>query len=133
MHEVEQAAFGLRLTLDGYIDEEEMKEYDEKVRAGADEQAGSFGVIADMRGATAMPEGSERTLKEMMAYCDEQGLERAAGVFESTTTAMQTQQVAENVNHADGNAIFIDASERDDWESLANEWVRDGVKPSDTL
>jgi len=133
MYEVEQTAYGLQLTLDGYIEEDEMESYCEEVRTKAGKQSGSFGVVADMRGATAMPDGSADELKELMAYCDRHGLERAAGVFESTTTAMQTQRLAENVNHADGNAVFIDASEHEDWESLALEWVRDGVEPSDTL
>jgi hypothetical protein len=133
MYEVEQTAYGLRLKLDGYVGEDEMTAYCEEVRAEADRQRGSFGVVADMRGATAMPDESASELKELMAYCDRQGLERAAGVFESTTTAMQTQRLAENVNHADGNAVFIDASETDDWESVALDWVKNGVEPPGTL
>lgn len=133
MYDVDQTEYGLRLKLDGYIEREEMSSYCETVRTAAEEQDDSFGVVADMRGATAMPEGAANELKELMAYCDRQGLERAAGVFESTTTAMQTQRLAENVNHAGGNAVFIDSSESDDWESVALDWVRDGIEPPGTL
>jgi hypothetical protein len=130
MYEVEETPYGLRLTLNGFIEQDEMDEYCEKVRAAVDDQFGSFSVVADMRKAEAMPEDSEKQLKELMGYCDEQGLERAAGVFESATTAYQTQRLAENVNHAGGDAVFVDADRSDDWEEEALAWVKEGTEPS---
>jgi hypothetical protein len=132
MHEVEQTEYGLRLTLRGFIEEGEMNDYCEAIKSSTDEQVGSFRVVADMRETTAMPDDSAAELKQVMGYCDQQGLERAAGIVESATTAIQLQQMAENVNHADGETIFIDASEVDDWESEALKWVQQGVEPAGT-
>ena len=133
MHEVEETEYGLRLTLDGYIEAEEMAEHCDQIRSAVDREPGSFCVVADLRGATAMPDSAAEELQETMAYCDRNGLERSAGVFESTTTAMQIQKMAEKVNHAGGNTVFIDASDVTEWEDAALDWARDGEKPAGTL
>jgi len=132
MHEVDQTEYGMRLTLEGYIEPEEMDTYCEKARQMASEQPGSFGVVADMRKANAVPDDSAEELKRLMGYCDDQGLERAAGIIESATTAIQTQRLAENVNHADGDTIFINSEDVDDWESAAIDWVKHGTEPEET-
>lgn len=132
MYNVEQTEYGLRLTLGGFIEEDEMTEYCDAIKSAADDQVGSFRVVADMREATAMPDDSAEELKRVMGYCDQQGLERAAGIVESATTAMQLQNLAETVNHAGGETVFIDASDLEDWESAALEWVKDGVEPAGT-
>jgi len=132
MYDIEQTGYGLRLTLEGFVQVDEMENYCEEVRRAADEQIGSFSVVADMRKANAMPDESAEELRELMAYCDQQGLERATGVIDSATTAIQTQELAENVNHADGNTIFINSEDIDDWESAAVGWAEDGIEPSET-
>jgi hypothetical protein len=132
MYDVQQAEYGLRLSIEGFITEDEMEGYCKAIREAADDQTGSFGVLADMRETTAMPDESEEELKRAMGYCDRNGLERAAGIIESATTAIQLQQMAEDVNHAGGNTVFIDASELEDWESTALEWVKEGIEPAKT-
>ncbi len=132
MYEVEETAYGMRLTLEGFIEPDEMASYCEDARQIADDQVGSFSVVADMRKASAVPDDSAEEMKRLMKYCDGQGLERAAGVIESATTAIQTQRMAENVNHAEGSAIFINAEDVDDWESAATDWAKHGIEPEET-
>jgi hypothetical protein len=132
MYEIEQTDYGMRLTLEGYIEPEEMKSYCEEGMELADQQDGSFGVVADLRKASAVPEDSQSEQQRLMQHCDKQGLERAAGVIESATTAIQIQRMAEQVNHADGKAVFIDATEVADWESAAVEWAKHGIEPEST-
>ncbi|MFT4920999.1 MAG: hypothetical protein ACI8XM_000191 [Haloarculaceae archaeon] len=123
MYEIEQTAYGLRITLSGQLDAAESEAFAEEVRSQVRQLDDGFSVLADLRGMEAFPPEVGEQIAELMAFCNEQGMGRSADVVETATTSLQMEQLVEQ---AGIDERVIDASSVDDWEQQALEWIERG-------
>jgi hypothetical protein len=127
MYEVDQTAYGLRITMSGQLDAEESEAFAQDVRSQARQLDPGFSVLADLRGMDAFPPEVGERIAELMAFCNEQGMGRSADVVETATTSLQMEQLVEQ---AGIDEQVVDASRVDDWERAALEWIEHGQEPN---
>jgi hypothetical protein len=123
MYEVEQTAYGLRVTVSGQLDPAESEAFAEDVRSQVRRLDDEFSVLADLREMEAFPPEVGEQIAELMAFCNERGMGRSADVVETATTSLQMEQLVEQ---AGIDERVVDASRVDDWEQQALDWIERG-------
>jgi hypothetical protein len=127
MYNIEDTEYGLRVSLSGQLDGDEVESFASEVRSRVSKLNGEFSVLADLREMEALPPEVGEQIAELMKYCNEQGMGRSADVVESATTSLQMEQLVEQ---AGIDERVIDASTVDDWETEAKNWIKHATEPT---
>ena len=92
MFDVEGTEHGIRVSLGGFLDQDEIKDYYEELESRVNRQSGDFHICADHRGMKAMPDGADAQFADLAAMCRDGGLGQSV-VDDSAITAMQQRRL----------------------------------------
>ena len=120
MFDVEGTEHGIRVSLGGFLDQDELKDYYEELELRVNRQSGDFHIYADHRGMKAMPDGVDEQFAGFMAMCKDGGLDQSVVVVDSAITAMQQRRLRDEAG-MEGQKV-VNADQNDDWKQEAQEW-----------
>ena len=73
MFDVEGTEHGIRVSLGGFLDQDELKDYYEELELRVNRQSGDFHICADHRGVKAMSDGADEQFADHVAMCRDGG------------------------------------------------------------
>ncbi len=128
MHRLDETAYGFRVSLEGFMDREAMAELVADVEARTRTARPDFGVLFDLRRATAFPAEAQEVLTRCVRTLREHGLGRHAVVLSSAIATLQAKRLWRDAGAAPW-CRFLDASVASEWERQAREWIEEGTEP----
>ena len=128
MHKIESTVFGFKITASGNADAEEMEQLKFKIIHTLAEHDQPFSLIIDIRELMPLNPEIAVIVKEIHLSCRKMSLERAAIVINSPVLKQQAVQIGFESMTSNYDRV-IDASQIEDWESIALAWAADGVEP----
>lgn len=128
MFSIERRDFGFSLVFEGFISEEEMSAWLDRVKLELASSQGSFGVLVDMRGMKALPPAAKEVIAEGQRLFKRKGMARSAVALASRIVAIQFKSIAQETGIYEWER-YIDASARGDWEAVALGWIVDAIDP----
>lgn len=128
MYKIEKKNYGYKITFEGLLQEEEVKEWVEKSKKVLDSAPPSFGVLVDMRLMDPLPPELQKYIEEGQRLYKEKGMSRSVVVLRSAVTKMQFQCIAKKTGIYDWER-YIDASSIVNWEKIALNWIINSIDP----
>lgn len=128
MYRIEETGFGLRITFEGFLRQDEMKQWVREFREAISTKKGGFGVLVDNRKASVFPADAQEALYEGIHAAVEAGMEKNAVVVSNPINKIQADRIAKETGIHE-IIRHIDASSDPDWERKAVEWITKGVNP----
>ncbi|MFB6244589.1 MAG: hypothetical protein ABEH80_10855 [Halobaculum sp.] len=122
MHEVRETPFGVAVELAGTVDRAEVERLAETVLSAVEAADDTFAVYADHRGLERLSERAADAFVDLMADCEDRGLERSVVVFDSDVERVRHRRLSELAG-VEGQRL-VDASEPG-WERDARSWIGD--------
>ena len=128
MHSIEQKSYGYKITLEGIVSVDEMKQWVEESRKALAGATKEFGVFVDMR--TLKPVGTEAqsAMQEGQKLYKEKGMQRSVVILNSSIMKMQFQRIAKETGIYEWER-YVDASSVEDFEKVGLNWLRDAIDP----
>lgn len=127
MHKIDETSFGYYMTFEGFFRRADVEDWVSELKKTVGGQ-GAFGVLVDMRGASAFPADAQDKLFEGIVLCRDKGMDRAAVVVANPISKIQAVRVSKETGIHD-IVRFIDASNDPDWEKGALDWIREAKAP----
>ncbi len=128
MHKIDKMPYGYKLTFDGFIKADEMKQWVEESKRALATSPAKFGVLIDMRGLKPLPADSQPLMEEGQKAYKMAGMQRSCVILASAIQTMQFKRIARETG-IDAFERYIDASSESDWEKKGIAWAKDGVEP----
>lgn len=127
MHKIEETSYGYHMTFEGFFRRADVEDWVSELKKTVGGQ-GTFGVLVDMRGASAFPADAQDKLFEGISLCRDKGMNRAAVVVANPISKIQAVRVSKETGIHD-IVGFIDASSDPDWEKAAQDWIQEAKAP----
>lgn len=128
MYELHQTEYGIRFAFQGFMQEDELRQWTQEVAQVTKKLARGFAVLHDMRGMHPLPPEARELMKRNMDRAKQAGLGRSAQIVNDAITAMQFKRLAKEVGIADSTRQ-VDASSVPDCERVAMDWIVKGIDP----
>ena len=128
MYKIEKTAYGLRVTMGGVYSANEIRTYIEEKEKLISEITGPFSMLVDLRSAIPPDRHDQKLLEESQIRMKRQNLLRMAIITRSPVVHMRGNQIAIDAGIDDRTRI-INATAISEWETLALEWIVDGIEP----
>ncbi|MGD2114139.1 MAG: hypothetical protein PVG07_03740 [Acidobacteriota bacterium] len=129
-YKVETTDYGLKLSVLGFISEDEVRAMNQEIEQQGSGLADGFGVVVDMRASRAFSNEVAELMKEQIGICIKTGMSRGSVVLQSAIMTLQARRLITETNLSD-RVRFIDASADTEWEKTAIAWADQGVEPPD--
>ncbi len=128
MHSIEQKSYGYKITLEGIVSVDEMKQWVEESRKALAGATKEFGVFVDMR--TLKPVGTEAqsAMQEGQKLYKEKGMQRSVVVVDSSIMKMQFQRIAKETGIYEWER-YVDASSVENFEKVCLDWLVNAIDP----
>lgn len=120
MYKLEKTNFGIKMTVRGFLSEEEAKNWSRDAIKMLDDMPEQFNVLIDMRGFKV---GSKVHVKAGIEIENEfirRGLQKSAVVFDSIFTLYQSKSMAKETGLEEK---YFDITKDPDSESKAIKWI----------
>lgn len=128
MYKIESTDIGFKLTFAGSISKSDMQAWFEESRAALRGCKKPFGVIIDMRDLELLPPDVQAEIVKGQSIYRNSGLERSALILRDPIVAIQLMRLAKKSGVYKYERYF-DASNDEQWELHAQQWVRSGIDP----
>jgi hypothetical protein len=129
MHKLDGTEYGLRVTVEGFLDRAAMAPLCDDVEAycrGA--AAAEFGALFDLRRAAAGPVEAQESMKRCLQTLSAHGLGRHVVVVTGALATLQAKLLWREAGVA-GWCRVLDASVTPAWEAPAVAWIENGLEP----
>jgi hypothetical protein len=128
MFKIEKKDFGFKLTLGGFINVDEMKQWVEESKKALLITPKQFGVFVDMRELKPLPPESQSFMQEGQKLYKQKGMQRSVVIVQNAITKMQFKRIAKETGIYAWER-YIDASEVTNWEKIGKDWICDEIDP----
>ena len=128
MYSIEKVDFGFKITFDGFIRAEEMKQWRDESEEVLRNSPDQFGVFADMRKMKTLPQESQGSMHEGQKLYVAAGLVRSVVIVENAIVHIQFKRIAKETGVYKWER-YIDASADENWESKGILWITKGIDP----
>ena len=127
MYNIEKKSYGYKLTFEGFIQAEEMKNWAAECQKKLIGHSGSFGVFVDMRKLKPLPKDAQIHMQKGQKLFKEKGMVRSVVILDNATTKFQFKRIGKETGIYKW-ARYIDATELN-WKQKGISWIKDGVDP----
>jgi hypothetical protein len=129
MYKIEKTNYGLKTTVTGFLEADEMSRWDRELRETARSMKKGFCVLLDLRGmAPLTPDGWE-VMQKSHRRAIKAGMARAALVLDDPITTMQMKRLAKQTA-IDQLERYIDSRSTPKWEEVVMDWLLRGIEPN---
>jgi len=129
MYEIKQTSFGFRLTLSGTITVDEVRLLTIEIEEILKQLKSPFGIIIDAREMLPVHTEDKSLFHNIEPMTKSAGLQRRAIIFQSPIIKNQATQLS-HLSGTDTIERYINASDIENWEQVALDWVVDGIEPT---
>ena len=130
MYTIEETNYGYRMIFEGFLRRDDVDRWVQDIRKQMGSRSEGFGVLVDLRAASAFPADAQDKLFEGIELSREKGMERTSVVVANPISKIQAVRVCKETGIYD-TVKFIDASSDPDWESSALDWIQKAVVPAE--
>lgn len=124
MYKTEKTDYGFKLTFAGLIEEGEIHRWHNELKRILRGVHKGFGVLVDMRELKPLLPQTQKYIEKGQRLLKETGMLRSAVIVNGLITTTQFRHFAVNTG-IDLGEIYINASENENWEQEALEWISD--------
>jgi len=128
MYEVHRTDYGVKIVFQGFLKEEELRNWSHEVAGVTKLLPRGFCVLHDMRGMRPLPPEARQLMKRNMEEAKRAGMRKSAQIVDDAITAMQFKRLANEVGIAE-TTRQINASLTPDCERAAVDWIVKGIDP----
>lgn len=128
MYKIEKTVYGFKLTFEGFIKTEEMKQWIEESKKVLANKTGKFGIFVDMRNLKPLPSDAQQLMVEGQSVYKQKGMERSVVIVDSSILAGQFKRLALSSGIYKWER-YIDASSNHDFEKKGEDWIKSGIDP----
>jgi hypothetical protein len=128
IYTVERKDYGIKLSFDGLLDEENAKLFINDFNKIIDSINGSVSILIDLRKGMPMPGKSQELVNEGYTKILQKGLTRSANIVSSSLMKMQMIRLAKEHGTYE-KARYIDSTNNPDCENEALNWIEKGIDP----
>jgi hypothetical protein len=128
MYKIEKADFGVRLTFDGFMKQDEMAKWVVESIQFLKSSPSKFGVLIDMRGLKPLSHETELEMQKGQKLFKEKGMERSVVILANSVTTMQFKRIAQETGIYQWER-YIDASKVSNWEEVGKKWLVNAEDP----
>ena len=129
MYSIEQVDFGYKLTFEGFIETDEMKDWlSESEKVLENTTLEEFGVFVDMRKLYPLPPESRAIMEEGQKLYKTKKMIRSVVIVANIVTQLQFIRIAKETGIYEWER-YIDASSVANWEQVGLDWIIDGKDP----
>lgn len=128
MYKIEKKHYGYRLTFDGFIKEDEMKQWVEESRQVLQTAPKEFGVFVDMRTLKPLPPESQKYMEEGQKSYKTKGMIRSVVILASAVTKLQFKRIAKETGIYEWER-YLDVDTTPNWEQVGLDWIQHGIDP----
>jgi len=128
MHRIEKHSYGYKLTFEGFIKKDGMKQWIEESKKALAAASAGFGIVVDMRDLKPLPADSQLAMEEGQKLYKAKGMKRSAVIVNSGIMKMQFQRLAKQSGIYEWER-YIDASNQQNWKDLAEKWITKAMDP----
>ena len=129
MYRIEITDYGVRFTLRGFVDQQEILRWAVDVRESTKSLAKGFCIFLDMRGMQPLPPDACNVMEKAQQAAIKAGMKRAVQVVDDPITRIQFKRLARRTGIS-GIERQIDPSTVPDWERAAMDWLIVGTDPN---
>lgn len=129
MYKIEIKDYGFKFTFAGFIKEFEMQEYFEQAKkALVNSGLKKYCVLVDNTGLKPLPPESKNIIDKAQRMFKKGGLIRSVLLLSNPVTTLQFKKIAKETGVYEYER-FIDTSQTDDYEKIAEAWLTDAKDP----
>ncbi len=129
MYSIEQVEFGYKLTFEGFIMTDEMRDWlSESERILENTKPAEFGVFVDMRKFYPLPSDSRSIMEQGQKLFKTKGMSRSVVIVANIVTQLQFVRIARETGIYKWER-YIDASTVTNWDQVGLDWIIDGIDP----
>lgn len=129
MYSIEQVEFGYKLTFEGFIETDEMRDWlSESERILENTKPAEFGVFVDMRKLYPLPPDSRSIMEQGQKLFKTKGMSRSVVIVANIVTQLQFVRIAKETGIYKWER-YIDASTVTNWDQVGLDWIIDGIDP----
>lgn len=128
MYKLESTNYGYHAFFEGFMKRKEYEEWFKEAQRTVALQSGPFGVLVDLRGATAIPAEAQEIVFQGIQHFREKGMDRVAVVVANPIVKIQAVRFMKEVGLYP-IARYIDASNEPNWDRVALDWITKGIDP----
>ncbi len=128
MYKIDKTVYGFKLTFEGFIKTEEMKQWIEESKKVLANKTGKFGIFVDMRNLKPLPSDAQQLMVEGQSVYKQKGMERSVVIVDSSILAGQFKRLALSSGIYKWER-YIDASTTNDFEKKGEDWIKSGIDP----
>jgi hypothetical protein len=128
MYKIEKTDFGYKITFEGFIKANEMKDWVLDSMKTLSLSPSRFHLFVDMRNLKALPEDSKKLMKEGQKLYKFKGMERSVVIVDNIIIKFQFKQIAKESGINEWERYIV-ASAVKDWENAALNWITKEIDP----
>lgn len=128
MYKIEKTSYGVRLTFEGFMKQEEMAKWGTESAVFLRSMPSKFGVFVDMRGLKPLPQDAEMEMQKGQKLYKDRGMERSVVILANTVTTIQFKRIAHETGIYQWER-YIDSSKVTNWEDVGTKWITNGDDP----
>jgi hypothetical protein len=129
LHSLEQTDFGVKVVVQGTLDEAEVSVLKAEFAIMVAEQSGPFSLLVDATELVPPKESSLTLLQDCEELALSGGMQRMAIILKSPVLKAQVKQVGHHSGTVNVTQ-YVDALRTPNFEQVALAWVVDGVEPA---
>ncbi len=124
MYKIEKTNYGIKMALSGYINLEEIREWQQEILKAIEEQPAKIGLLIDMRELKPMPPECQQIVIEAQKKTMNQII-RSATITNQPITDIQLKRLGK-ISGVNKTKMYVNASETKYWEEIAVYWIIKG-------
>jgi hypothetical protein len=128
MYKIEKTDYGIRITFDGFIKQDEMAKWVTESTQFIRSMPSKFGVLVDMRGLKPLSHEAEMEMQKGQKLYKEKGMMRSVVILANKVTTMQFKRIAQETGIYQWER-YLDASKATNWEEVGNKWLTNADDP----
>lgn len=128
MFTIERSSYGLKITLQGFMNEGEMAYWLKELTQALQKHPYGFRLLIDARELKPLPKDAQTHLKDGQELAKRNGVARSIVILNHPITAMQFKRIGKQTGVCEWER-YINAAATPQWEHIAMAWLDNGVDP----
>jgi hypothetical protein len=128
MYNVEITNYGIKITINGFMQMEEATEWLEEMRKKLKEVDKGFKVMVDMRGFKPASKEIQGIFVEIQKEFKNHGMSRSVVILDNTMAALQLKRTGQESGIYD-HERYLSPENNPEWEKHALDWIINEIDP----
>jgi len=128
MHKIEVTNYGVKVTLNGFIQTEEALEWFTKMKEALKKTSRGFKVFVDMRGFKPATQNVQKYFVDIQKEFKDYGMSKSVVILDNEVAVLQLKRTAKESGIYE-HERYITPENNPNWESQAMDWILKNIDP----